>query len=267
MNRALRGGCAAALLSLAACLVGCVAQPVGQADYNALFAQHRYADSYDAAARVAGSKHTLQKDQAALVAGLSARALDRTEDARRWLTPIANNADPSIAGQASAALGSIAQEEGRHRDAAPLFLNAGSKLKGDDAARAFMYAGDSLKALGKTADSRAAYVRAQGFLTDDSQLKVALGDRLAGGGPTAAAVAQRPATGSYTVQTGAFSTLKKAQSEAAKLARRGVTRTLPIRDGRGKTLYAVQVGLFPTKQEADRFRQGFGRTAFVTSAE
>jgi hypothetical protein len=266
-DRFLRGGCKiAALLILAACLPGCAAQSSSQTDYNTLFAQHRYADSYDAAARVAGSKNTLHKDQAALVAGLSARALDRTEDARRWLTPLANNADPSIAGQASAVLGSIAQEEGRHREAAAYFLSAGNKLKGDDAARAFMYAGDSLKALGQPAEARAAYLRAQGYLTTDSQLKVALGDRLAGGGPTAAPAPARPAKG-YTVQTGAFSTLAKAQSEAAKFARRGVTRTLPIRDRTGRTLYAVQVGYFQTKQEAERFRRGLGRSAFVTTVE
>jgi cell division septation protein DedD len=270
-SHTLRRVLAAALLCLAALVpVGCATHPPAVSNYNALFAQHRYADSYDAAAKVASSKNTLLKDHASLVAGLSARALDRTADAKRWLTPIANNADPSIAGQASAALGSIAQEEGRHRDAAPLFLTAGAKLRGDDAARAFMFAGDSLKALGKPADAHAAYTKAQGQLASDSQLKVALGDRLAAPltapGPSSPTAQPAPA-GRFTVQTGAFSTLTKAKAEAAKLASRGFTRTLPIRDARGSILYAVQIGRFPTKQEAERFRRSLGRTAFVTTAD
>jgi septal ring-binding cell division protein DamX len=265
----LRRAIATALICLAALApIGCATHPPAVANYNALFAQNRYADSYDAAAKVAGSKNPLLKDHASLVAGLSARALDRTADAKRWLTPIANNADASIAGQASAALGAIALEEGRHRDAAPLFLSAGTKLKGDDAARAFMYAGDSLLALGKPADANAAYLKAQGQLASDSQLKVALGDRLAGGGPPPSTAKATPQpSGGFTVQTGAFSTLSKAKAEAAKLASRGITRTLPLRDPRGKTLYAVQIGRFQSKQEADRFRRSLGRTAFVTTAD
>jgi cell division protein FtsN len=93
-----------------------------------------------------------------------------------------------------------------------------------------------------------------------------LGDRLAGGGPPTAKATPQP-SGGFTVQTGAFSTLSKAKAEAAKLASRGITRTLPLRDPRGKTLYAVQIGRFQSKLEADRFRKSLGRTAFVTTAD
>ena len=251
-------------LAIASTLGGCAAQPSAAADYNTLFAQHRYADSYDAAAKVAGSMHSGRRDQASLVAGLSARALDRTEDAKRWLTTVTNNADPSIAGQASAAMGAIAQEEGRHRDAAALFLTAGSKLSGDDAAHAFMYAGDSLKALQKPAEASAAWEKAKSLVANASDLRVAIGDRLAGRGP---ALAGSSGTGKYTVQTGAFSTLQKARTEARRFTSVAATKTVPIRDKAGRLLYAVQVGRFPTKQAADQFRRGLGRTAFVTAAE
>jgi tetratricopeptide (TPR) repeat protein len=264
------------LLALAVSMMigGCATQQqrAAQGDYNALFAQHRYSEAYDAAARTGGSMHSTHRDQASLVAGLSARALDRTPDAKRWLTPIAGNADPNIAGQASAALGAIAQEEGRHADAARLFIDAGSKLKGDDAAHAFMFAGDSLRALKKTTEAKAAYEKANALVSDAS-LKLAIGDRLSGNGPAILKASTQPSTtkpntspnGMFTVQAGAFSSLTKAKSTAAKLAPRGSTRTTPIKDTKGRTLYAVQVGRFATKQDAETLRRSLGSTAFVTT--
>jgi tetratricopeptide (TPR) repeat protein len=259
---------ALALAMLALLLGGCAVPQAKGGDYNALFAQHRYSESYDEAAKVGGSMHSLHRDQASLIAGLSARALDRSADATRWLTPIANNADPNIAGQASAALGSIAQEEGRHLDASRLFLTAGSKLKGDDAAHAFMYAGDSLRALNKPADAKAAWEKALTLVVNESDVKVAIGDRLSGGGPKFSPPGSSPGgTGKFTIQTGAFATLQKAQKEASKFASKVTTRTVPIRDKAGRTLYAVQVGRYATKQAAEKARPSYGRTAFVTTAE
>lgn len=259
------------LLALAASLLlgGCANKQAKTGDYNALFAQHKYAESYDAAAKVAGSMHAIDRDQASLVAGLSARSLDRPEDAKRHLTPVATNGNPNIAGQASAALGAIAFEEKKYREASRLFLAAGGKLKGDDAAGAFMYAGDALKAEGRTTEAKAAYEKAGNLVSAQSTLKTDIADRLAGGGPVLATSkpSSTPPTGKYTVQTGAFSTLTKAKREAERFASRAATRTVPIRDKKGRTLYAVQVGRFATKQQAEQFRTGVSRTAVVTLAE
>jgi tetratricopeptide (TPR) repeat protein len=257
-----------ALLALSTLLGGCATNQSKAADYNALFAQHKYAESFDAASRIAGSKHAIDSDQASLVAGLSARALDRTEDAKRYLTPITGNANPNIAGQSSAALAAIAYEEKRYRDASRLFLAAGTKLRADDAAGAFMYAGDALRAEGKTAEATAAYQKAGNLITAQSPLKSEIADRLAGGGPKLAAKpAPQTPTGKYTVQAGAFSSPAKAKSEAQKFASKTTTRTVPIKDKKGRTLYAVQVGRFPTKQAAEQYRRNVGRTAVVTLAD
>ncbi|HYE60433.1 MAG TPA: SPOR domain-containing protein [Phycisphaerales bacterium] len=256
------------ILAFTLLLGGCANPKAEAADYNALFAQHKYAESYDAASKIAGSMHAIDRDQAALVAGLSARSLDRTADAKHYLVPVATNANPSIAGQASAALGAIAYEEKRYREASRHFLHAGSKLRGDDAASAFMYAGDALRAEGRAAEAKAAFEKAGNLVTDQSTLKAEIADRLAGGGPL---LNEKPGQqfprGKYTVQTGAFSTVAKAKREAQKFAAKAATRTVPIRDRKGRTLYAVQVGRFATRAQADQFRQGVSRTAVVTTVE
>ncbi len=257
------------ILTAAMCGVGgCAANRATANDYNQLFAQHRYADSYDAAAKVAGSMNSIHRDQASLVAGLSARALDRTADAKKWLVPVSGNANSNIAGQASAALGAIAQEEHRHREAVEFFTNAATRLKGDDAARALMFAGDSLRGLSLPAKATETYKKAQTLVVSDNSLRVSLADRLSGGGPAlvpaAVGTPKISPTGKYTLQLGAFSSIKKAKTEAKKLLDAGATRTVPIRDKTGRTLYAVQFGRYATKQDAEAARRAVAPTAFVT---
>jgi tetratricopeptide (TPR) repeat protein len=252
-------------------LGGCATKTAATGDYNAQFASGRYAQAYESSSKVAASLHSSNRDQAALIAGLSARSLDRNTDAKRWLTPLAANADAGIAGKACVALGAIAQEEHQHREAADYFMRAGARLPGDDAAHAFMCAGDSYKALGQAEQANAAYQQAKTKLVSDQQLRGEIGDRLAGGGPAlppapkqASAPASKPvlaAHGRFTVQTGAFSTLRRAQSEAKKYS--GPTKTIPITDHSGKKLYAVQVGRYASKQDADRVRKTLGNGAVV----
>jgi septal ring-binding cell division protein DamX len=214
----------------------------------------------------------IDRDQASLVAGLSARALGRKEDAKHWLTPLTFNADPAITGKACVALGAIAHEEGRNKDAADLFTKAGNRLTGDDAAHALMCAGDSLKALRKPAEATEMYEQAKAKVVSDQQLRVEIGDRLAGASPASLSSAH-PKTGPtstvsavggrYTVQTGAFSSLKKAKTEAKKYVSRGPAKAIRITDSAGKKLYAVQVGRFSTKQDAEMVRRSVGHGAIV----
>jgi SPOR domain len=269
--------CALAFATL--CLGGCAAKTATSGDYNAQFASGRYAQAYESSTKVASSLHSPNHDQAALIAGLSARSLDRNAEAKQWLTPLAASADAGIAGKACVALGAIAQEEHQHRDAADYFMRAGSRLPGDDAAHAFMCAGDSYRALHQTEQANAAYQQAKAKLVSDQQLKSEIGERLAGGGPalppaptpstapkqTAAPSPSKHAPGAYghyTVQTGAFSTLKRAQSEAKRYS--GPTKAVPIINNAGKKLYAVQVGRYGSRQDAERVRKALGNGAVVT---
>jgi cell division septation protein DedD len=259
------------ILALVAFLGGCASNQATSSNYNAQFASGRYSEAYETSSKVALSMKAIDRDQASLVAGLSARALGRKDDAKHWLTPLTFNADPAITGKASVALGAIAHEEGRNKEAADLFTKAGNRLTGDDAAHALMCAGDSLKALRKPAEATEMYEQAKAKVVSDQQLRIEIGDRLAGAGPVSTSKASpskvSPAKstvgGRYTVQTGAFSTLKKAKTEAKKYTSQGSTKAIPITDGSGKKLYAVQVGRFSTKQDAEMVRRSVGNGAIV----
>jgi hypothetical protein len=151
-------------------------------------------------------------------------------------------------------------DRGENRQAAELFKTAGQKLTGDDSARALMYAGDAKAALGSQDDAQALYIQARDRVESDVSLRVQIGDRLATGGPQPSA----GSAGQFTVQAGAMSTGQAAERLAAGLAHHGPSRIVPIARG-GRTLYAVRVGAFATKSEAERVRAMIGKGAIVTT--
>lgn len=244
-------------------LGGCASQPrtngASGGDYAALYAQGRYTDAYDAAVRVAGTPKG-GSPQAALIAGLSAQALGRNDDATRWLTPLVDNADPNVAGKSAAALGLIAKEQGQNPRAAMLLEKAATRLQDDDdAARALMYAGDAKRAMHLPSEARTLYLKAKDKGVRDVGLKGAIEERLIGSGPAAGPTS---AQGRWSVQAGAFSTSAKAQSLARKLASKGPTRIVPLTKN-GQRLYYVRVGRYASKNEADAVRRAIGSPAFV----
>jgi len=267
-------------------LVGCSGAPKGNAaasgSHVTLFADGQYEQAYDSALEAAGKLRGPRHDEAALIAGLSAHALNRNSEAIRWLGPLEANANRDIAGKANATLGLIAQERSEHTIAAGRLARAAQFLGGDEAARAAMYAGDSYHAIGKTAEAQQAYKLAQARVANDGGLRMMIGDRLAGnipspgtsltkaGTPTTTTGQTKPsAAGGYTVQAGAFSSEATAQREAQRLsdAMRGLesVRVVPITRN-GKTLYAVHVGRYSTAAAAQTIRQGLGKQAIVASA-
>jgi tetratricopeptide (TPR) repeat protein len=253
------------LVVTAACLLGCQTTPKEEQDYGELFSAGRYSEAYDAASKVAGSMRGSNRDQAAMVAGLSAQALNRNEDAKRWLTPLAMNSDEGVAGKANASLGLIAQEENKHREAVDHLTKAGKRLTGDESARSYMYAGDSLRALNKDSEAAAMYAAARDKVVADDSLRVMIGDRLNSANQ---AITGRPSpSGQYTVQVGAYSTINRAQVEVKRYRTFGPTRIVQIRDSQGRPLHAVRVGYYRTKQEADLMRRNIGKNAMVTTTK
>lgn len=261
---------AAAVMTLLVVLTaagwGCESQtkPPPAEDYTAMFNAGRYSDAYDAASKAAGSLRGGRHDSAALIAGQSAYRLGKLPDAMRWLTPLLESSSTTISGTAAATLGSIAKERGENTRAAGLFLTAGQRLTGDNAARALMYAGDCKKALGSREEADALYAAARDKVESDVTLRVQIGDRLAGMPVDRPAAGPPIAAGEWTVQAGAFASRAAADSLAASLSRHGPTRIVPLVNG-GKTLYAVRVGRYRTKAEADRVRGAIGKGAAVRS--
>lgn len=240
-------------------LGGCASQPRsgGSGDYAALYSQGRYSDAYDSAVKVAGTPKG-GSPQAALIAGLSAQALNRNEDAARWLTPLVDHADPNVAGKSGAALGLIAKERGENSKAAMLLEKASSRLQDDDAARALMYAGDAKRSLRLETEAHALYLRARDKATRDVALKGAIAERLVGIGKGSAP----SGSGNWSVQAGVFSSAAKAQAMMRQVSSKGPARLVTITKG-GQRLYYVRVGRYATKAEADLAKRNLGSAGFV----
>lgn len=247
-------------------------QALASGDYVELYRTGQYTASYEAAVAANGKGRSSEKEKSALIAGLSAHALNRNAEAVRWLKGLQTSKDPAIAGKALTTLGLVAQERGEHQDAAAHLSAAAEKLTGDDAGRAAMYAGDSYRALGSRTKADEMYLKAQQLASSDSELRVLAGDRLRGAAPGPSVVGRQtsatpivaPGTNQrYTVQVGAFGDMRRAQREAQKLSSRFAVRVVPIRKGR-ETLYAVRVGMFSSRDAADLVKQKLGGKATVT---
>lgn len=242
---------ACSVILLATLAGGCASGSKSKDNYVTAFAEHRYAEAYDSAAAAAGRLNGLDRDQAALIAGQSAHAINRNADADQWLRPLLDNPDSAIAGRAGATLGLISLEEAKYDAAAELLSNASKKLAGDEAGRAAMYAGDALRNSGKATQARESYIRAQAMVQGDQALRNQIADRLAGTGFTNT----KPGAGKFSVQVGAFSTQQRAAEAAAKFGRFGAVRTVPVRSKAGTTLYAVRLGVFNSKPEAEALQR------------
>jgi SPOR domain len=162
---------------------GCANRPTASAepktDYAALYSSGQYQAALEASSKVAGSLRAYDKAKASLIAGLSAQALDRDADARKFLTPLLEESDDGISGKAAASLGLMAQQGGQHAAAADLLSTAAGKLMNDDKARAAMYAGDSYRAIGKLDEAERHYLLARQTIREEAGLQLLVSDRLA----------------------------------------------------------------------------------------
>ncbi|MBX3381038.1 MAG: SPOR domain-containing protein [Phycisphaeraceae bacterium] len=266
--RAVRLALAGLLVASAMVQTACSSsQKAPQADYRDLYSQHHYAEAYQAALQAQTEGSSVQKEQAALIAGLSAAALGKNDEAEKILTPLLKSGDQTVSGKAAAQLGLIAYGQDRHAEASALLTEAATKLTGDEAARASLYAGDALRAQGRTSEARASYERAQSQVQDDSTLKVLISDRLA-----AVSGTQPTGTGQFTVQLGAFSSFQRAQVQAdryrtrAQSAGHTTPRIVQTANAKGVKVYAVRVGRFTKRSDAEAVRKGLGSEAQITTA-
>ncbi len=210
----------------------------------------RYAEAYRAAAPLASSRGPIGAE-AAYVAGLSARRLNRDAEAERLLLRATQARDDTLAGDAGAALGVMYSEQGRYAAAARALDAAAGKLEGEDRARAYYYLAAAQQKLGRTAEAKT-HFRLARAATGNAALRSAIDQ-------------QQAATG-WTVQSGAYRDQGNAQDAARSLAARvrGATpRLVTAADGRGGTLYLVQIGTFTTHDSARRFADQLGGSAVI----
>lgn len=280
------------LMLMALCLGGCSNQKASGTDssrsrYLSLYNRGEYAEAYREASKVAISNTTAGEfEQAALIAGESAHALKRYEDAQRWLNQVKDSPNRQLSGHALATLGLIEQQFGRETKAAELLSQAGTKLGSDDAARAYLFAGDSYSRLGRKSDADEAWGKARSLVKYDNALRANIVGRLGGGqvpqgvnGPVTTVAGSGSggrgagqSAGGWTLQVGAFSTLSRAVdrskqiSPAAAKAGLAAPRAVMTRDKTGKVIYAVRIGNYPSKQAAEAAKGRIPVETFVTEA-
>lgn len=255
----MRRAIGAAALGVFAMLSGCQTSPLPPPPSAVTaYEAHNYEQAYKDAAAEYNRTSGLRRDRAALMAGLSAHALGRYAEAKRWLEPLTHHSDRDISGRASATLGLIDAKEGNNAAAAALLSSAGRKLTGEAAAHANFEAGESYAALGRLAAARLHYQLAAATTTDP-ELKKLIADRLGMVG--------------YTVQVGAFASRTNAERKAASVRPRamalglGEPRIVERVGSGGRRLYLVQIGSYKTEREATTARTRLGGDAVVASAK
>lgn len=243
-------------LSLCAGLTGCQSGRI--ASSSAALASYERGD-YEGAYKEAIESHRrtsgVAQERAALVAGMSAFELGRYNDAVNWLNRVDRSQDSEIAGKATATLGLVHVERGNYSLAAIDLTNAGRLLRGEEAARAYFFAGECYTLVGRLDAAQRSYALARAAGASTTGISGQARDRLA--------------PSDFTVQVGAFSQWSNAES-AARTARARASavgldapRIVQSQDVNGRTLYLVQVGSYKSKQEALSARVRLGGEAVV----
>mgnify|MGYP001502791369 CR=1 FL=1 len=249
----------AAGVTLTMAWAGCQsARPKASEDALARYEAH----DYQAAMRLAKASHGrtagAKQEEAAFIVGMSAYELKRYDEAEVWLRPLTRSTDKAIAGRASATLGLIAASQGVYTTAALDLMAAGRKLEGDEGARAMLMAGDCYRLVGRLDAATSAYALGKG-MAQSAKLKETL--------------ASRQENSAYTVQFGAFSSYGNATRALEGARMRAAAQGLPAptivssTDVTGRTLYLVQAGKYPTKDQAAAARVRLGGELVVVPVE
>ncbi len=236
-----------ALFILAALFAqGCAANTSGLAQSQKEYENGEYPAAYINSKTIADdtAQPTLQREQAAYFAGLSALKLNKVNDAREYFVQASESSDRSLSADASAQLGGVYAFQGNFNLAANEFLKASEKMTGENKAKALFYAGVAQQKMGRIPQG-ATNLRLARSTSSDPAFKKTVDEQLL-------------VTG-FTIQTGAFSTEAAAKQEAANVNYKAAplkhtTRVVPATDPKtGKKLYLVQVGNFisqPTAMQA-----------------
>jgi hypothetical protein len=217
---------------------------------------------------------------------MSASALGRSADAVKWLTPLVERGDRSVAGRAAWTLGSMADSQGRTADAQKWYTLASQKdstlssqisgNQGDDAEANSA----TLATMQRTNDVRVAAASYSGKNSGSlcQTIKVVMPSGTSGQtnvGTTNVidrGYSQSAPTfvgGRYTIQLAAFADQNRASkqlrqaSSAANKAGVPSPQLVPTVDRSGKTLYAVRIGSYGSKDAAASDLQRLGMQGLV----
>ncbi len=239
-----------------------------KAPYVELYEQGHYQRAKVEAEDAAAASKGAARDQALVVAGMCAHAMNDDAEAERILRPLATNSDMRVAGRAKATLGLIAQEKNKDEEASQLLLDASRQLAGDESARASLHAGDSLVKLNHPEKARIQYQIGLAS-AKDPELRKDLQQRIAGASGPGSTPTGGLAGGGFTIQLGAFTQKanadKTAQAAAGKASSAGMSppRVVKGTDSKGREVWFVWVGQFGSRQAAANARTKIGQGVIV----
>ncbi|MFO0894803.1 MAG: SPOR domain-containing protein [Phycisphaerales bacterium] len=207
-----------------------------------------YRDAFERARTVGRQASTpMLREQAAWVAGLSAYQSGDLNEAERQFMIGERSTDRQLAGECKVMLGDIRVRQNRMRDASDCYRAAASLLEGEDRRKALANA-DLAMAQAQSGRGGSAVPSGGGS---------GAGAATAGGSTDVAAAGE---TGSFTLQAGAYGSESNARKRASEIAATtrsaglGDPRVVSTRDSKGRPLWAVQVGSFPSRKGADDAR-------------
>lgn len=260
-------------LALASCQ-----PPQRDADAIARFQSGDYPTAYALTINRTAIGTAQERQRAALIAGQSAQAMGRHDEATRLLSPLVASPDPAVAGTAHATLGMAANDRGDHRAAVEHFTLAAGLLTADDAQQAKIRAGASARKAGLPAPSFSASSATSRTPTPPAPTQrlaapapsISVNDTPAPARPvgTARPTASLP-DGPYTLQFGAFAQRSRAESVARQHASACARAGLPppaihsVRDDAGRSLFAVRSGVFRSRAVAESTLRQTGVTGVV----
>ncbi len=247
---------------------------------------------------VASRGPAADRAQAELIAGMAAFQLDRFDEAERHFVAAEGSAAPAIRGRARVMLANIRLEQGRGSDAAALFDSGAADLTGADAEKARRYAllardgqigtgqppastvaqaqpsaPDKPVALGKPAAPPSlprapkpspAPAASTGSKPPAPQVRTA--------SPSDTAATATASSGTFTVRAGAYTTEAAARRRAKALAadvRRAKSpdpHISTVRTKDGDTLYAVRIGTFRSRADAEALLKRLARKDLAVGA-
>jgi tetratricopeptide (TPR) repeat protein len=230
------------------CLTACVSPGASKlSSARKAYDEGDYSKSYresQAAMRAGGGV----SDEAAYLAGLSAYQLQDLVVAERNLQIASRSQNPSIANDATALLGMTYAQREEYESALRCYLESSTRMKGQERANAFYYAGVTQQKLGRWEGARVNLNQALRESRDADFKKL---------------VSAALKTTGYTLQFGAFLDPSKASKSAQELAKSVADEGLPsprivrATDAKGREMSLVQVGSFSSYSAASAMRRHF----------
>jgi cell division septation protein DedD len=251
----------------------------------------QYQRALEEADAVAARGPSADRAQAELVAGMAAFQLDRFSDAEQRFLAAERSGNQTIRGRARVMLANIRLEQGRMGDAAALFDSGAADLTGADAEKARRYAslardgqiGTGEPRMPVVQGSTAARVGAIAPPAAPPAIKPALAPTTSVATQSRASAAQTASTpdtpdadaaarGIFTVRAGAYTTEAAARRRAKALAADVRRAKCPephiaaVRTKDGDTLYAVRIGTFKSRADAEALLKRLARKDLAVGA-